>query len=193
VRRLSTTELLALVAGEKATAYGDDIRSIAMDGPTAIARRCGLGPVAARRLAASIELGARIASQGNTAARPILRTAIDCARYLLPRHSTHPVEVFGAVLLDVRCRLKQEIIVSTGCLTSSLVHPRELFQPALLHRAAALIVFHNHPSGDPEPSREDEDLTRRVAEAGKLIGVAVLDHIILGDGSFVSLKERGRM
>jgi hypothetical protein len=92
VRTLTTSELLAIVAGEKATVYGSDVRAIAMDGPAAIAQRCNLGPVAARRLAASLELGARIATQAPTAA-PILRTSADTARYLLPRHSTHAVEV----------------------------------------------------------------------------------------------------
>ena len=93
--------------------------------------------------------------------------------------------------LDVRHRLKQETVVSVGCLTSSLVHPREVFQVAVAARAAALILFHNHPSGVPEPSAEDVSITRRLASAGTLMGIEVLDHVILGAGRFVSLKERG--
>ena len=87
--------------------------------------------------------------------------------------------------------MKRETVVSVGCLTSSLVHPREVFKEALAARAAGLILFHNHPSGDPEPSAEDLALTRRLAQAGQLMGVEVLDHLVLGAGRFVSLKERG--
>ena len=79
----------------------------------------------------------------------------DAGRYLLPRYGSRPVEVFGLLALDVRHRLKREFVVSTGCLTASLVHPREVFQEAISCRAAALVLFHNHPSGDPEPSPED--------------------------------------
>lgn len=78
-----------------------------------------------------------------------------------------------------------------GCLTASLVHPREVFREALAARAAALVLFHNHPSGDPEPSAEDLSLTRRLVSAGTLLGIEVLDHLVLGAGRFVSLKERG--
>ena len=78
-----------------------------------------------------------------------------------------------------------------GCLTSSLVHPREVFQEAVVSRAAAIILFHNHPSGDPEPSAEDLSLTRRLCSAGTLMGIEVLDHVVLGAGRFVSLKDRG--
>ena len=91
----------------------------------------------------------------------------------------------------MRHRLKREAVISVGCLTSSLVHPREVFQEAVVARAAALVLFHNHPSGDPEPSAEDIALTRRLAQAGALMGIEVLDHLILGAGRFVSLKERG--
>jgi len=118
-------------------------------------------------------------------------TPAAAARHLLSRYGPRPVEVFGILALDVRHRLKREAVVSVGCLTASLVHPREVFQEALACRAAALILFHNHPSGDPEPSSEDLALTRRLASAGELMGVEVLDHVVLGAGRFVSLKERG--
>jgi DNA repair protein RadC len=101
-------------------------------------------------------------------------------------------EQFVVALLTVRHRLIGLHTISVGCLTSSLVHPRECFKPALLGSAAALVVAHNHPSGDPEPSADDISLTRRLAAAGALLGIDVLDHIVLGEhGRFVSLKERG--
>ena len=102
-------------------------------------------------------------------------------------------EHFRIALLDVRRRLIGVHTVSVGCLTSSLVHPREVFRPAILAGAAAIGLSHNHPSGDPEPSQEDIALTRRLAQGGCLLGIEVLDHVITGNGTdkWVSLKERG--
>lgn len=150
----------------------------------------GLGRAKAARVLAALELGARLASEGRQAA-PSFKNAADAGRYLLPRYGARPVETFGLLALDVRHRLKREAVISTGCLTSSLVHPREVFQEAVVARAAALVLFHNHPSGDPEPSAEDLALTRRLAAAGTLMGIEVLDHVILGAGRFASLKDRG--
>ena len=109
----------------------------------------------------------------------------------LPASSTRPVEVFGLVAVDVRHRLKREAVVSMGSLSGSVVHPREVFAEAIACRAAGVILFHNHPSGDPEPSEEDLALTRRLVAGGALLGIEVLDHLILGAGRFVSLKTRG--
>jgi DNA repair protein RadC len=150
----------------------------------------GVGPAKAARLLAALELGARLPAEGRSAA-PTLRTPEEAARHLLPRYGARPVETFGLLALDVRHRLKREAVISIGCLTSSLVHPREVFQEAVVSRAAALVLFHNHPSGDPEPSAEDLSLTRRLHSAGALMGIEVLDHLILGAGSYVSLKQRG--
>src|SRR4029453_230824 len=97
----------------------------------------------------------------------------------------------GLLALDGRHRLKHECVVSVGCLTSSLVHPREVFLEAVACRAAALILFHNHPSGDPEPSAEDLSLTRRLASGGTPMGSEGLGRAVLGAGRIVSLKERG--
>ena len=134
--------------------------------------------------------GARLAS-GDGAAAASLQSPADAARYLLPRYASRPVETFGLLALDARHRLRREAIVSVGCLTASLVHPREVFQEAVVSRAAALVLFHNHPSGDPEPSAEDLALTRRLCAAGSLMGIEILDHLVLGAGRYVSLKERG--
>jgi len=150
----------------------------------------GLGLAKATRVLAALELGTRLLSEAAGPA-PCFRAPGDAARYLLPRYAARPVETFGLLALDVRHRLKREAVVSVGCLTSSLVHPREVFQEAVVSRAAGLILFHNHPSGDPEPSAEDVSLTRRLAAAGSLMGIEVLDHVVLGAGRFVSLKDRG--
>jgi DNA repair protein RadC len=100
-------------------------------------------------------------------------------------------EHFTVVLLDARNRVVGVNTVSIGTLTASLVHPREVFKPAILANAAAIIVAHNHPSGDPEPSNEDVAITQRLGEAGALLGIRLLDHLVLGaDGAFVSLADR---
>lgn len=126
------------------------------------------------------------------AERPQMTAPASAARALSEYFGESDREQFVVAFLTVRHRLIGLHTVSVGCLTSSLVHPREVFKPAILSGAAALIVAHNHPSGDPEPSAEDVALTRRLRAAGELLGIDVLDHVILGEhGRFVSLKERG--
>ena len=102
-------------------------------------------------------------------------------------------EVFGVLILNTKNKIVAVHEVSRGVLNSSLVHPREVFKPAVLHNAAAIICFHNHPSGDPEPSRDDIEITERLKNAGEILGIPVYDHIIVGDDRYVSLKERGVM
>lgn len=101
-------------------------------------------------------------------------------------------EVFSALLLDAKNRLLRAVTVSVGTLTASLVHPREVYKAAIRHSAASIILAHNHPSGDPTPSREDIEITERLAEAGRVLGIDLLDHVVLGsDGRFESLREQG--
>ena len=102
-------------------------------------------------------------------------------------------EVFGIFILNTKHKIVAVHEISRGILNSSLVHPREVFKPAVLHNAAAIICFHNHPSGDTEPSKADIETTNRLVEAGKIMGIEILDHIIVGDDRYVSLKERGVM
>ena len=102
-------------------------------------------------------------------------------------------EVFGIFILNTKNKIVAVHEISRGTLNSSMVHPREVFKPAVLHNASAIICFHNHPSGDPEPSRDDIEVTKRLVEAGKIMEIEVFDHIIVGDDRYVSLKERGVM
>jgi len=183
-----TRRASALEIAERLVASG--LRDLQGASVAELSRIAGLGAARASRLLAALELGARLASEGRAPA-PCLRTPQDAARLLLPRYGARPVETFGVLALDVRHRLRREAVISVGSLTASLVHPREVFQQAVLARAAALVLFHNHPSGDPEPSAEDLALTRRLAAAGTLMGIEVLDHLVLGAGRYVSLKERG--
>ena len=138
------------------------------------------------RIALVREPGVRLAE------RPQLRVPAEAAPLLAQYIGETDREVFAVALLTIRHRVIGLHTVSVGCLTSSLVHPREVFKPAILAGAAALLLAHNHPSGDPEPSAEDIALTRRLVSAGQLLGIEVLDHLILGEsGRFVSLRERG--
>lgn len=102
-------------------------------------------------------------------------------------------EVFGILILNNKNKIVAAHEISRGTLNASMVHPREVFKPAVLHNAAAIICFHNHPSGDPEPSRDDIETTKRLVEAGKIMGIEILDHTIVSDDGYVSLKERGVM
>ena len=95
------------------------------------------------------------------------------------------------VMLDAKNRVMREARVSEGILTASLVHPREVFAPAIREAAAGIVVVHNHPSGDPEPSPEDHEVTARLCAVGELVGIRVLDHVVIGDGCYVSFLERG--
>jgi DNA repair protein RadC len=197
---LSSRELLALLVGtgsRRASALdladgllGHGLRGLAGRSLGEIEGTHGLGRAKAARVLAALELASRLACESRSGA-PAFRSPAESAAYLLPRYGARPVETFGLLALDVRRRLKHEAVVSVGCLTSSLVHPREVFQEAVVARAAALVLFHNHPSGDPEPSAEDVALTRRLVQAGALMGIDVIDHLVLGAGRFVSLKERG--
>ncbi len=126
------------------------------------------------------------------AERPQLRLASEAAPILAQYIGETDREVFVIAMLTIRHRVLGLHTVSVGCLTSSLVHAREVFKPAILAGSAAIIAAHPHPSGDPEPSAEDVALTRRLASAGQLLGIELLDHIIIGEaGRFVSLRERG--
>jgi DNA repair protein RadC len=158
--------------------------------PAALSRVSGLKGARAAKILAAFELGRRAASPPSSP-RPQFRLPGDAARYLLPRYGSRPLEAFGILVLDTRNRLKQLQIVSTGSLSGSLVHPREVFREATILQGASIIAFHNHPSGDPEPSREDRDLTLRLSRAGQILGIELLDHVIVAGGQYWSFKERG--
>ena len=115
----------------------------------------------------------------------------DVAHYAMPRFRFEQKEHFAVMLLNTKNHILGLTDVSVGSLSASIVHPREVFQTALRYAAAAMILIHNHPSGDPSPSREDINVTQRLVKAGKIMDIPVLDHIILGDNRFVSIKEKG--
>lgn len=149
---------------------------------------CGLDRDQAERLAASFQLG-RAAERARMGERPILKRPDDVARFLAPELRGLEVETFQALVLDARHRLKARVEVSRGTLTMAPVHPREVFAPALRLAGAAVIVAHNHPSGDPEPSPEDVEVTGRLVKAGQIVGVPLLDHLVCAGERWTSLRE----
>lgn len=155
-----------------------------------LSRLHGIGPAKAARIKAAVELGKRLACLG-AGARPSVHSPEEVCSLVMEEMCYFDREHFRVMLLDTRNHVLAVETVSIGSLNASLVHPREVFKPALTRSAAAVILLHNHPSGDPAPSGEDIEVTRRLCEAGKIIGIAVLDHIIIGDHVFTSMREKG--
>jgi DNA repair protein RadC len=150
----------------------------------------GIGPAKAAQLKAATELGKRaMAAPLSTGTR--IGSSQDLFRHYYPRLRDLRHELFLIVLLDAKHAIMRDSTVSKGSLTLSVVHPREVFTLAVRESAAAVIFVHNHPSGDPQPSAEDRALTSRLVEAGTLLGIPVLDHLIIGDGRYVSFADLG--
>jgi len=155
-----------------------------------LARAAGIGRARAAQLLAALELGRRTLTR-RPHARLRLGTPRQAAAFLLPSYGSRPVEQFGIVLLDTKHRVLRTTVLTVGSLNASVVEPRDVYREAALGGAAAIVAFHNHPSGDPSPSPDDVELTRRLAAAGTLMGIDLVDHIILGDVRYCSFKEMG--
>ena len=158
--------------------------------PQEIKKFHGIGPAKAVTLAAAVELAKRLATQV-PADKPVIRSPGDAALLFMPKLRYESKEHFMLLLLSTKNHVLAMPVISVGSLNASVVHPREVFRQAINYSAASVILAHNHPSGDPSPSQEDILLTRRLAEAGRLLDIAVLDHVIIGDGKYVSMKEKG--
>lgn len=152
----------------------------------------GIGTAKALQIKAGIELGQRL-SRSTREERPTVRSPKDAADYMMEQLRHLKKEHFVCLFLDTKNRIIAEETLSVGTLNASLVHPREVFRAAMKYSSASIICVHNHPSGNPAPSPEDVQLTRRLMEAGELVGIDVLDHIVIGDLQYVSLKEQGLM
>jgi DNA repair protein RadC len=150
----------------------------------------GIGEAKAAQLVAAVELGRRTLLH-ESGPRVQFARPRDAAAYLMPTYGSQPVEQFGIVLLDTKHRVLRTKLLSVGTLDASLVHPREVFRAASAGGAAAIVLFHNHPSGDPSPSPDDVGLTRRMRAAGELMGIDVIDHVILADTQYFSFREKG--
>jgi len=164
--------------------------SLAQTPPVSLARHPGLGLAKALRILAAFELGRRLHCEDGPQ-RPRLDSPELVAAFLAPRHAAHAGEVFGILALDSKHRLLAEKVVATGGRHSVAVTPADVFQAALPYRPRSVVAFHNHPSGDPHPSEEDKSLTYRLARSGEVLGIALVDHIVLGGQSFASFKQLG--
>jgi DNA repair protein RadC len=151
----------------------------------------GIGEAKACMILAAVELGRRIGQVRNPG-RPVVSSPADVDRLLRGRIANLDRENFVVVLLNTKNEVIETPLVSVGTLSASLVHPREVFKPAIRASAASVILAHNHPSGKVEPSREDREVTRRLGEAAEVLEIEVLDHVIVGDG-FFSMKEHGML
>lgn len=150
----------------------------------------GIGPAKATKMLAALEIGRRAAEETRPD-RDRVRSADDVYRRMRLAMRDLPHEEFHILLLNSQNEILRDLQVTRGTLDASLVHPREVFRPAIIDSAASVILVHNHPSGDPTPSPEDRAVTRQLRQAGELIGIGVLDHVIIGEGRFASLQELG--
>ena len=200
---LSSAELLALVVGSgaggrSAIAVGHEmlagaegsLRRLAGRPVAALTALTGVGTARAVAVHAALELGRRMASEARDEGAPV-RSPRDVHALFAPRLEDLPVEEFHVAVLDSQHRLERDVTVTRGILNSSLVHPREVFREAIAERAAAIILVHNHPSGDPTPSADDRVVTEQLVAAGRLLDIPVHDHVIVGRGRYVSFAEAG--
>jgi DNA repair protein RadC len=168
------------------------IRGIASASVEELSSIKGLGTAKSAQIKAMVELGKRLAvSIGDT--RPSIRSPQDAVDILMPYLRDEPQENFVAIFVNTKNEVLRTKSITTGTLDSSLITPRELFREAISMNSASVIIAHNHPSGDPTPSREDIATTKRICQTGEVIGIEVLDHLIIGDGRWLSLKTQGLM
>lgn len=199
---LSDAQLLAIIlrTGPKGMTVLDLARELiarfgslrALDGASAAELKTldGVGAAKIAQLKAAFELGKRMMAE-SSAGDPLFTSSEAVYRHFAGALKNRKKEIFIAALLDAKNRLVKECRVSEGTLTNTAIHPREAFKDALRESAASVIFVHNHPSGDPEPSRDDLAVTERLKATGEILGIPVLDHVIIGEGRYVSLKEKG--
>jgi len=199
---LSEAELLAILlgTGERGRNALDiaknlmnerrSLREIARLSPTELMKIRSIGKAKALQIVAAFELGRRLEASTDDGVT-IIAGPEDVAHRMIPALRDRCNEIFMVLVLDARNTLRAEVELTRGTLTASLVHPREVFKTAIERLAASIIVVHNHPSGNPEPSAEDIEITRQLVETGKVVGIPLHDHIIVAGTSYVSLAERG--
>jgi DNA repair protein RadC len=200
---LSTVELVAIVLGSGSRsrsalevagdvlAHADgSLRRMASQPVKTLTRLAGVGTARAVAIHAALELGRRMATEARDDGAPV-RSPRDVHAAFAPRLEDLPVEEFHVAVLDAQHRLERDVTVTRGILNSSLVHPREVFREAIAERAAAIILVHNHPSGDPTPSADDRAVTEQLVAAGRLLDIPVHDHVIIGRGRYLSFAEAG--
>lgn len=203
--KLSTTEILAVlissgtkeksaveIAGQILSLDKRGVRFLAECSPEELGKIKGMGKAKICTVLAAVELGKRIASSP-VPERSIIRSSQDIADIFMEKMRYYKKEHFISLMINAKGEIIEETEVSIGDLCSSSTHPREVFVNAVKRSAGSVVFLHNHPSGDPMPSQTDIDTTRKLMDAGAILGIPVLDHIIIGDGTYVSMKARGLM
>ncbi len=188
--RTGTAEETAVQLGERILLAAGSLAELPRFGLDEFLAIKGMGPAKAVTLLAAIELANRLSSRSRYESLTISSPA-DAAGLVIEEMRHYLREHFRVLLLDTKNKVLGMEEISIGSLNTSLVHPREVFRPAIRKACASVILIHNHPSGDPTPSSEDIAVTRRLYEAGRLLGIEVLDHVVIGDGRFVSFREKG--
>lgn len=187
--RDGTPDASAVDLAKKILAKYGDFRNLATKTTSELARIKGIGPAKAAQVKAAMAIAKRFATTPLTSGEQV-RSSKDIFNHLHERLRDRRQETFLLLLLDSKNRIIKDLQVSAGSLSSSLIHPREVFAPAIRESAASVIFVHNHPSGDPTPSQEDLDITHRLREVSDVVGIKVLDHVIIGAGRYVSLKDK---
>ena len=199
-RCLSDPELLTVLFGrgtqvleiaENLIAAGGGLKALCLSDPQELCARPGMSPERAAQLAAALELGRRVMKSGET--RPILSSSDEIYAYLAPTLCGIQREQFRVLCLNTRNALVADVQVAQGSTTSCPVDPRDVFQAAVLAKASAIVLAHNHPSGDPTPSVADLQLTEQLVKGAELFCIKVLDHLVFGDWSYTSLARRGQL
>jgi DNA repair protein RadC len=180
----------ALVVARDVMHVAGDAQGLVRIGLDGLRQVPGVGQSRAARLLAAVELGRRTLF-GDRGDRPQMLSTKDVVEYLAPRYAGFGVERFGVMLLDQKQRVIRSEIVSIGTVEANITTPRDVFRVAMLASASHVVLFHNHPSGDPSPSPADRAMTRRMMATGELIGIDVMDHIILGGSAFFSFRQEG--
>lgn len=201
---LSNAELLALVlrsgsSDKSAIQLAEDVIKYSVDETGGLGRAevheltkvDGIGTAKACAIVASMELAKRVISDHYSEVRKVVRDSSDVAELLMDEMIYEKRELLIALLLNVKGEVESKEVISIGELASTNVHPREVFSPAIRKGAAGIIVAHNHPSGDPTPSQEDIIATNRLLEASRIVGIKLVDHIIIGNGRYISLRAEG--
>lgn len=200
---LSDAQVLAIILGTGDASAGstaldlaravlqkfDGFQGLDAAGISEICSVRGIGNAKAAQLKAALEAGKRLLSESGDAERKF-NSSKDVADQYYPTLGRAKKEIFKALLLDSKNRVIKDVTISEGSLNASVVHPREVFNPAIKESAAGIIFVHNHPSGDPSPSREDMDLTQRLVKTGEVVGIKVIDHIVLGNGQYFSFLDK---
>ena len=203
---LSETELLAIILRNGNASTGENaidharllldrfggLKGIDDAGVAELERVKGIGPAKVAQVKAALELARRLGNHKWQSGQP-LRSSEDVFHHFRDNLEKQKRELFYVVLLDNKNKKLREVKISEGSLTASLVHPREVYNPVIRESAAAVIFVHNHPSGDPAPSPEDIEITRRLKEVGEVMGVRVLDHVVIGHDRFFSFSDKGML